>query len=64
LKNIIQRYDSLIEKGNIMFGEEMNSLEEAAFCPELALPPNRRATVAPHCQTVYQITLACRKLKF
>jgi len=46
-----------------MFGEKMNNLKDAAFCPELALPPNRRATVAPHCQTVYQIILACRKLK-
>jgi hypothetical protein len=56
----LQNYDCLQEKVEILFGGDAECVLMAAFDPELALPPARRSTVAPSCETVYQIVLACQ----
>jgi hypothetical protein len=55
--------ESLEHKGMRMFGEEYELIKEASTQPDLPLPPIKRETIAPHCESVYQVVLACEKLK-
>lgn len=58
----LENYDRLEEKVYALFQQDAQLVLMAAFDPELALPPVRRSTVAPSCQTVYQVVLACQKI--
>ena len=62
LKNILQNYSDLIQKGKNMFGQDFQEIKNAVFEPMLQLPPMFRETSAPECKTIYQITMACNQL--